>query len=62
MARNHRKEQNDKVYRSIVEFKEHFLPNSHKKELDQEKSLDPKSYGTGLVKELLEGIKREFRK
>ena len=62
MTRKQQKRQTEKVYRSVAEFKEHFFPNSHEKELAHEKIQDPKSFGTGLVQELLEGVKQEFRK
>lgn len=56
------KKQSKKVYRSIAEFKEQFFPNSYAKELAHEKSQDPKSFGTGLVQELLEGVRQQLRK
>ena len=62
MAQKQPEKQAEKVYRSIAEFKEQFFPNSHAKELAHEKSQDPKNFGTGLVQELLEGIRQEFRK
>ena len=52
----------EKVYRSIMEFKAHFFPNSHKKELLHEKSQDPENFGTGLAQEFLEGVQRELRR
>ena len=60
MARKQPKKQTEKVYRSIAEFKKHFFPNSYEKELVDEKSRDPKTFGTGLVQELLEGVRRGF--
>ena len=62
MAQKQPKKQTETAYRSITEFKEHFFPNSYEKELVDEKSRDPKNFGTGLVQELLEGVKQEFRK
>ena len=61
MAEKQPKKQTEKVYCSITEFKEHFFPNSHKKELAHKKSQDPKAFGTGLVQGLLEEIKQELR-
>lgn len=61
MAQKRPKKQTEKVYRSLSDFKEHFFPNSHEKELAHEKSQDPKNVGTGLVQELLEGVRREFQ-
>ena len=43
MAEKQPKKQTEKVYCSITEFKEHFFPNSHKKELAHKKS--PRSQG-----------------
>lgn len=62
MAQKQPKKQTEKVYRSIAEVKEHFFPNSYAKELAHKKSQDPKSFGTGLVQELLEGVKQQLRK
>ena len=62
MAQKQPKKQTEKVYRSMAEFKEHFLPNSYAKELAHERSQDPKSFGTGLVQELLESVKQQLRK
>ena len=62
MAQKQRKKQTEKVYRSMAEFKEYFFPTSYQKELEHEKSQDPKSFGTGLVQELLEGVKQQLRK
>lgn len=62
MAQKQRKEQTEKVYRSIAEVKEHFFPYSYQKELKRKKSQDPKSFGTGLVQEFLEGVKQQLRK
>ena len=56
------KKMTKKVFHSIVEFKEYFLPNSHAKELLREKSQDPKTFGTGLAQEFLEGVQRELRR
>ena len=53
MAQKQSKKQTETVYRSIGAFKKHFFPNAYKKELADEKSQDPKSFGTGLVQETL---------
>lgn len=50
-----------KTYRSMVEFKKHFLPNSYKKELADEKRKEPGTFGTGLVSDLLEGIREQLK-
>ena len=55
------KKQTKQAFRSIVEFKRHFLPKSYEKELLNEKSKHPERYGTGLVEEFLEGVRRELR-
>ena len=62
MTQKQPKKQTEKVYRSMAEFKEHFFPNSYQKELERKRSQDPKSFGTGLVQELLEGVKQQLRK
>ena len=49
-------------YRSMADFKKHFFPNAYEKELEEERSRDPKTFGTGLVKDLMEGVRRELRK
>ena len=59
MAQKHSKKQTKKVYRSIAEFKAHFFPNSYEEELAAKKRQDPKRFGTGLVQELLESVRRE---
>ena len=46
----------------MAEFKKHFFPNAYKKELAAERSRDSKTFGTGLVKDLMEGVRRELRK
>ena len=40
----------------------HFLPNAYQKELAEERSRDPKTFGTGLVKDRMEGVRRGLRK
>lgn len=62
MTQKQAKKQTEKVYRSIEEFKEHFLPNFYKKELANEKKRDPKHFETGLIQELLESVRRELRR
>ena len=61
MAQSKPKKRTEKVYRSISEFKEHFFPNSHEKELAHKRSHNLQNFGTGLVQELLEGVRRKFR-
>lgn len=56
------KQKNKKEYRSMAEFKKHFFPNAYEKELAEERSRDPKTFGTGLVKDLMEGVRQELRK
>lgn len=62
MAQKQAKQQNKKEYRSMAEFKKHFFPNAYEKELAEERSRDPKTFGTGLVKDLMDGVRRELRK
>ena len=56
------KKETKKVFHSIVEFKKHFFPKFHEKELLEEKSQDPENFGTGLAEEFLEGVQRELRR
>ena len=62
MAQKQAKRQNKKEYRSMTEFRKHFFPNAYKKELVEERSRDPKTFGTGLVKDLMDGVRRELSK
>jgi len=62
MAQKQANQQDKKEYRSMVDFKKHFFPNAYKQELAEERSRDPKTFGTGLVKDLMDGVKRELRK
>ena len=62
MAQKQLKQQTKKEYRSMTAFKKHFFPNAYQKELAEERSRDPKTFGTGLAKNLMEGVRRELRK
>ena len=62
MAQKQAKQRNKKEYRSMAEFKKHFFPNAYQKELAEERSRDPKTFGTGLVEDLMEGVRRRLRK
>lgn len=42
----------------MMAFKKHFFPNAYEKELADERSHDLKTFGTGLVKDLMEGVRR----
>ena len=56
------KETTKKVFHSIIEFKKHFFPKAHEKELLNKKRQDSDSFGTGLAEEFLEGVQRELRR
>ena len=56
------KHRNEKVYRSMAEFKKNLLPNLYKRELEEERKLDPKIHGIGCVDEFLENVGRSLRK
>ena len=56
------KKRTKRAFRSIVEFKKHFLPKSYEKELLNEKSKHPERFGTGLAEEFLKGVRRELRR
>ena len=62
MAQKQARQQNKKEYRSMAEFRKQFFPNAYQKELAEEGSRDPKTFGTGLVKDLMDGVRRELRK
>ena len=62
MAQKQSKKQTETTYRSIAAFKKHFFPNAYEKEVADEKSRDPKRFGTGLVHELLENVRQELRR
>ncbi|MDE0688066.1 MAG: hypothetical protein OXI61_07870 [Candidatus Poribacteria bacterium] len=62
MTQKQPKKQTEKVYRSMTEFKKHFLPEAYKKELEEERRRDSKNLGAGLIKEFLENIKQELRR
>ena len=62
MAVKQTKKQTKIVYRSIVEFRKHFLPKSYEKELSHEKSKHPERFGTGLAEEFLKGVRRKLRR
>lgn len=62
MAAKQTETQTKKVFRSIAEFKRHFLPKSYEKELMDEKSKHPERFGTGLAEEFLKGVRRELRR
>jgi hypothetical protein len=54
------KKENEKIYRSMREIEKEFLPESYKKKLEEKKKKNSSISGTGLVTELLEGIKQEM--
>ena len=51
-----------KVFRSMKEFKEHYLPNSYEKEQLEEKNRDPKSLGASMAQDYLEKVRRELER
>ena len=58
-----RKRKNTKgTYKSMIEFKRQFLPNSYEKELAEQKRKEPGTFGTGLVGDLLEGIRQQLKR
>jgi len=44
--------------RSVKEFRRKYLPRSYQKELERQEDKDGDPAGTGLISELLEGIRR----
>lgn len=58
-----KKRKNTKAtYKSMIEFKRQFLPNSYEKELTEQKRKEPGTFGTGLVGDLLEGIRQQLKR
>lgn len=53
---------NGKVYRSMIEFEKEFLPDSYEERLRRRETKETGVSGTGLVTELLKGIKQELAK
>ena len=60
MTAKQTKKKPNRTFRSIAEFKKHFLPKSYEKALLNEKSKHPERFGTGLAEEFLEGVRREL--
>ena len=54
--------QNEKIYRSMIEFEKEFFPDSYEKRLRKKKNEELGISGTGLVTELLEDIRRALAK
>lgn len=57
-----RKTHSSRVYRSMKEFKEEFLPISYRKEQLKKDSQDTENHGAILAQEHLEEIRRELRR
>ena len=51
-----------KTYKSMAEFKQQFLPDSYEKELAEQRRKEPGTFGTGLVGDLLEGIRQQLKR
>ena len=51
----------DKVFRSIEEVRQHYFPDAYRKEQEMKRMEDPKSFGTGLVKDLMDALRKELK-
>lgn len=60
MPKKQQKKKTKKEYRSIKEFKEHYLPKAYEKEKMQQVYEDPKSLGASMAQEHLERVRREL--
>ena len=56
------KKRNEKVFRSIGQFKKHYFPKAHQEEVLRRKMQDPERFGTGLAEEFLEGVRQALRR
>lgn len=53
---------NGKVYRSMIEFEKEIFPDSYEEQLKRRENEGTGLSGTGLVTELLKGIKQDLAK
>jgi hypothetical protein len=57
-----RRNKQEKVYHSIMEIEEEFLPESYKERVKKERQKIPGTFGSDLAKEFLEDIRRQLTK
>lgn len=50
----------EKIYRSMTEFKMNFFPKAFKKKIEEKKENNPSTFGYELATEFLENIKRQI--
>ena len=62
MTTKRAKKKNRRVFRSMKEFRKHYLPNAYEKEQMEEKNKDPKSLGASMAQDYLERVRRELEK
>lgn len=62
MAASPTKQKTPKVFRSMSEFKKHYLPNAYEKEQEERENEDPEQLGESMARDFLEGIRRELEK
>ena len=55
-------EKNDqaRIYRSIIEIEQEFLPRSYNEKIEQEKLKEPGAFGLELTRKFLEEMKRQL--
>jgi hypothetical protein len=57
-----RVKENNKIYRSIMEFEKEFFPNSFQSKRKNEQEEKPGSFGIELAMEFLRSVKRRLSK
>ena len=62
MTRRGPKRKERTVFRSMREFKKHYLPNAYEREVSEDLSQDPKALGASLAKKHLEEIRCELER
>lgn len=57
-----KKKRDRKIYYSMKEFEKEFFPHSYEGELAEDKSKEPRMFGSGLASELLKSIRQQLMK
>ena len=53
-------EKNMKTFRSINQIRKHYLPSAYAEAQRKKERKDPKKYGTGIVKKILEEMRQKL--
>lgn len=62
MTTKQTKKRERRLFRSMKEYREHYLPNAYEKEQLEEMNRDPKSLGASMAQDYLEKVRRELEK